>query len=93
MILWNSFILLMFCMIEIPFWEFTAQGVCLEVEEDSSTKSQIDCQNLCAENIDCVGVSYYDSYIYPAPYSHCIICNNTNLNQTSPYAFYNKPGN
>ena len=88
----NLFILIMFYMIETPFWEFTLQGVCVEGEEDNSTKTQIECQSICERNIDCVGISYYDTE-YDRPFSNCIICNKPNLNQTSRYTFYNKPGN
>ena len=76
-------------MIGIPFWEFTSQGVCLDGKEDTSTRSQLDCQNKCEGTIGCVGISYYDDYSA----SNCIICNNDTLNQSSPYAFYKIPGN
>lgn len=80
-------------MIGIPFWEFTAQGVCSEGDEFFFTISQLHCQRKCEENTDCVGVSYYDYNGDPDTYhSYCIICNEDKLNQSSPYAFYKRPG-
>ena len=80
-----------FLQIEFNNWRMAENTRCSDANSESGIETLVECQTLCLQNNNCVGVSF-STYWATHSESLCYLCNNYYHTKDVYYDYYQRPG-